>query len=73
MSKVKPFQLIYKVDAETLENVIALVFELHENTGMEPQYLRLSDDTVIKWNPFLAHNFVAKGRISEKESIEMCK
>jgi hypothetical protein len=71
MSKVNPFQLIYKVEAEKLEKVVSLAWEVIANTGMEPESINLPDGRVIPWYADAAHWFAAEGRIDEKEFIEM--
>ena len=73
MSKTKPFQLRYQVDAESLEQVIALAFELQSNTGMEPKSLTLPDGRELPWNGYAAHQFAGEGRIDEKQFINMCQ
>jgi len=73
MSKTKPFQLRYQVDAEKLIKVVALAWEIAGNTGMEPKSITLPDGRELPWNGWAAHQFAAETRISEKEFIELCE
>lgn len=71
MKKKKSFQIIYQVDAEELEKVVSLAVEIACETGMEPKTLVLPDGRELPWKKGgAAHQFVAIGRISEKEFIE---
>lgn len=73
MSKTKPFQLRYQVDAEDIQKVIALAFEIQGETGMEPKTITLSDGRELPWNGYAAHQFAGEGRITEKEFIKQCE
>jgi len=65
------FSLSYPVSAETLEETVNLVFEIHETTGMDPETITLPDGRTIRWNPYLAHQFAGKGKIDEIEFISL--
>jgi hypothetical protein len=67
----KTHGLTYNVKTENLKQLILLAFELTDTTGMEPANLVLPDGREIPWNNYAAHQFVAEGRISEAEFIEM--
>lgn len=71
MSKTKTFRLSYKVEAENLEKVICLAFEIQGEMEMEPESFTLPDGRVIPWSGFLADKFAAEGLISEEEFIKM--
>jgi hypothetical protein len=71
MSKTKTFKLNYKVEAENLEKVICLAFEIRGEMEMEPECIVLHDGRVLPWNGFLADKFAAEGHITEAEFIEM--
>ncbi|MFV0376909.1 MAG: hypothetical protein ACK5JD_06345 [Mangrovibacterium sp.] len=73
MSKNKTFQLRYQVEAEKLEKVILLAFEIQGETGMEPSSITLPNGLALSWNGYAAHQFAAEGRITEKEFIKMCE
>lgn len=73
MSKTKTFQLRYQVDAENLQKVILLAFEIQGETGMEPSSITLPNGLALPWNAYAAHQFAAEGRISEKDFIKMCE
>jgi hypothetical protein len=70
MSKTKSYQLRYQVDAEKLEKVILLAFEIQGETGMEPSSITLPSGQALFWNAHAAHQFAAEGRITEKEFIK---
>jgi hypothetical protein len=70
MSK-KSFQIVYKVDAEQLEQVLNVTFEILGETGMEPTEIILPDGRHIPYSGFLADKFAAEGHISEAEFIEL--
>jgi hypothetical protein len=71
MKKKSTYQLIYQVDAETTEHAIMLVFELQQNTGIQPTHIVMPSGSKIPWNAYAAHQFAAEGRISEKQFIAM--
>lgn len=71
MSTTKKFQLNYQVEAEELEKVVHLAWEIHGEMGMDPKSILLPDGRVLPWNAFLADKFAAEGHISEEEFIEM--
>lgn len=73
MSKTKPFQFTYQVEAEKLEQVIGVIFEQQQISGMEPTHLTLPTGEDIPWNAWAAQQFAAEGRIDEKEFIEISK
>ncbi len=58
-----------KVYIDSLEELIQQMFEADTN----PEFISLPGEWKIRWNPYMAHYTFAKGRISEKEFIEMLK
>jgi len=71
MSKAKNYQLRYQVDAESLEDVVSIAFDILNETRIDPTSIILPDGRELQWNGFLADKFAAEGHITEKEFIEL--
>ena len=71
MSKKKSYKLIYKVEAEKLEEIIRVAWEVISEMGMDPVSIVLPDGREIPWNGYAAHQFAGEGRIGEEEFLEM--
>ncbi len=74
---VKTYILVFtdyeeEVPAGNFKEICESVFEKY-NPSNDPETIILPSGEEIAWNAYVVHSFIAKGRITEEECIELLR